>query len=89
MTTYEHSFATRTTKQTDYAVVKFTNGEEVIAKVITSSKNDVTLSDPVQIHRIVNHVGHEMIRYLIDSFFVYKILQVEDIDQSISSWSFD
>lgn len=62
MTTYEHSFATRTTKQTDYAVVKFTNGEEVIAKVITSSKNDVTLSDPVQIHRIVNHVGHEMIR---------------------------
>ena len=62
MTTYEHSFATRTTKQTDYAVLKFVNGEEIIARVIDSSKNEITLSKPVQIHKIVNPVGHEMIR---------------------------
>ena len=62
MTIYEHSFATRTTKQTDYAVVKFVSGDEVIAKIVTSSRNEVTLSNPVQIHRIVNPVGHEMIR---------------------------
>ena len=62
MTTYEHSFATRTTKQTDYAVVKFVNGEEIIAEIVTSSRSEVTLSNPVQIHRIVNPIGHEMIR---------------------------
>ena len=62
MTTYEHTFKKPQGVRMEYAVVKFTNGEEVIAKVITSSENDVTLSDPVQIHRIVNHVGHEMIR---------------------------
>ena len=46
----------------DYAVVKFINGEEIIAKVVTASKDEVTLSDPVQIHRIVSPVGHELIR---------------------------
>ena len=46
----------------EYAVLKFVSGEEVIARVITTSKNEVTLSSPVQIHRIVNPVGHEMIR---------------------------
>ena len=62
MTTYEHSFATRTTKQTDYAVLKLINGEEIIAKLVTSSTNDITLSDPVQIHRITSPIGNEMIR---------------------------
>ena len=62
MTTYEHSFATRTTKQTDYAVLKLVNGEEIIAKVVTSSTNDITLIDPVQIHRITSPIGNEMIR---------------------------
>ena len=46
----------------EYAVLKLVNGEEIIAKVVTSSTNDITLSDPVQIHRITSPIGNEMIR---------------------------
>ena len=54
---YQHSF-----KRAEYAVIKFVNGEEVIAKVIESSKHDITVTDPVQIHRLLSPVGNEMIR---------------------------
>lgn len=54
---YQHTF-----KEADYAIIKLVNGEEVIAKVIDSSKHDITVTDPVQIHRLLSPIGNEMIR---------------------------
>ena len=45
-----------------YAVFKLMNGDEIIAKVIDESKETVKLYQPVQIHRVMSPVGHEMIR---------------------------
>ena len=45
-----------------YAVFKLMNGDEIIAKVIDESKETVKLYQPVQIHRVMSPIGHEMIR---------------------------
>ena len=45
-----------------YAVFKLMNGDEIIAKVIDESKETIKLYQPVQIHRVMSPVGHEMIR---------------------------
>ena len=45
-----------------YAVFKLMNGDEIIAKVIDESKETIKLYQPVQIHRIMSPIGHEMIR---------------------------
>ena len=45
-----------------YAVFKLMNGDEIIAKVIDESKETVKLHQPVQIHRVMSPIGHEMIR---------------------------
>ena len=45
-----------------YAVFKLMNGDEIIAKVIDQNKETVKLHHPVQIHRVMSPIGHEMIR---------------------------
>ena len=45
-----------------YAVFKLMNGDEIIAKVIDQNKETIKLYHPVQIHRHMSPIGHEMIR---------------------------
>ena len=45
-----------------YAVFKLMNGDEIIAKVIDEKDNKIKLFNPVQIHRHMSPIGHEMIR---------------------------
>ena len=54
---YQHTF-----KEADYAIIKLVNGEEVIAKLVDSTKHNITVTDPVQIHRLLSPIGNEMIR---------------------------
>ena len=45
-----------------YAVFKLMNGDEIIAKVIEEKEETIKLYNPVQIHRVMSPIGHEMIR---------------------------
>ena len=45
-----------------YAVFKLMNGDEIIAKVIEEKEETIKLYNPLQIHRVMSPIGHEMIR---------------------------
>jgi len=46
----------------EHAVIKLMNGEEIVAKIIIEDDETIKLSEPVQIHRIISGVGHEVIK---------------------------
>ena len=46
----------------EHAVIKLTNGEEIVAQVLIEDNDTIKLSEPVRIHRIISPSGYEVIK---------------------------